>query len=158
MGTTLSLLCPICPHPSAQESDWSDEDLDSDRHRVRELERKQKEEEEKRQKQKKEDYCPSEPEYDPTQEAEAMPKFTPKMKLALDPNYYPPNYVPGQEEDSVPSLVSNLVPPPDKLADQEKDKEQNNKDGEEEDGKKEDGREDLTKTQTDTGRLRTRGK
>ena len=49
-----------------------------------------------------------------------MPKFTPKMKLALDPSYYPPNYIPTQEEDSTPSLVNNLVTPPDKLEDQER--------------------------------------
>ena len=56
-----------------------------------------------------------------------MPKFTPKMKLTLDANYYRPNYVPGQEEDSTPSLVNNFVPPTDKLEDQMKNNGQNNK-------------------------------
>ena len=40
------------------------------------------------------------------------------------PNYYPPNYVP-EEEDSAPSLVNNLVPPP--VEDQEKNGEGTNK-------------------------------
>ena len=102
--------------PSSQKSDWSDEEWDGDKHRVRKLERKQtEEEEEKGQKQKKEDCIPSEPEYDPTQEAKTMPKFTPEINLALDPKYYPSNYVPGQEEDSVSCLVNNLVPPADKV-------------------------------------------
>ena len=78
-----------------------------------------------------------------------MLEFTPEKKLALDPNYYPPNYAPGQEEDSTPSLMNNLVPLLDKLTDQEEDTEQNNKDGEEAE-EAEDGREDLTKTHSDS--------
>ena len=64
----------------------------------------------RRQEQKKMDYHPSQPEYDHIQEEEAMPKFTPKIKLPLDPSDYLPNYVPCQKEDSTPSLMNNLVP------------------------------------------------
>ena len=79
MGTTLSFLCP-----GQIGQMWTGMVIDT------ELERKQKKEEEKRQEQKDEeqlqkDCYPSEPIYDPIQKEEAMPKFTPKMKLALDP-------------------------------------------------------------------------
>ena len=49
--------------------------------------------------------------YDPTFKQDPLPYYTPKEKLAMDLDYYPPNYIP-EEEDSAPSLVNNLVPPP----------------------------------------------
>ena len=104
--------------------------------------------EQKDEEQLQKDSHPSEPMYNPIEKKEAMPNLTPKMKLALDPNYYLPNYVPDQEEDSTQSLVNNMVPPPDKLEDQEKNNGQYNKDSEE---AEEDRRKDSTKTQQDSG-------
>ena len=44
-----------------------------------------------------------------------LPHCTPNEKRALDPNYYPPGYIPEeQEKDDVPLLVDNLVNPMEK--------------------------------------------
>ena len=65
---------------------------------------KEKEEREKEQQQKEavgknkneepEDYFPPSPIYDPNHNKYALPHCDSKMKQALDPNYYPLNYVP----------------------------------------------------------------
>ena len=72
---------------------------------MREEERKEQEwrEEEKNNK----DYHPPSPVYDPIFKQDPLPHCSPKEKQALDPNYYPPNYVP--EEEDAPILVDNLV-------------------------------------------------
>ena len=41
------------------------------------------------------------------------------MKPVLDPNYYPPNYVPKQGEDAT-TLVNNLVALPTKIMEESK--------------------------------------
>ena len=79
--------------------------------------------------------------YDPTPKVEVMPKLTPKMKLTLDPSNYPPNHVP-EEEDSTPSLVNNLIPPPKHLGNPEKNNTGNNK--------KKEGDREKNKEQADT--------
>ena len=92
------------------------------------------------------DYCPASSVYDPTFKQDPLPYCGSKEKLALDPNYYPPNYVP---EEDAPLLVDNLVAPPDdpiKEVDQTK-QEKGKKNGEEEtDGKEQDRREDMEHT------------
>ena len=79
-----------------------------------------------------------------------LPHCDPKMKQALDPNYYPLNYVPKQEEDA-PTLVDNLVTPPTKTTKgqevQGEDKKENNEREYPKD-KEEDRKED--KTQADS--------
>ena len=72
-----------------------------------ERERKRREEEQRRggeQKQKEveqvpNDYHPLSSIYDPTHKEDNLPISDPKMKQALVPDYYPPNYVPKQGED-----------------------------------------------------------
>ena len=119
MGSTLPLLCSASPTPSPQESDWSDEDWNVYRLGRKREERKkeqlQKEEEEKNEeKQVPKDYFPPSPVYDPTNKVDALPHCDPKMKQALDPNHYPPNYTPMQKENT-PTIVGNLVPMPVKI-------------------------------------------
>ena len=63
----------------------------------------------------------------------------------MDPNYYPPNYVP--EEEDVPLLIDNLVTQPEN-APKEEEGEENV--GEEAD-KGEDRRKDSIKTKADSG-------
>ena len=78
------------------------------------------------------------------------PNVVPKEKLALDPNYYPPNYVP--EEEDAPLIVDNLVTPPEKVL---KEESRGQEEKEEEVDEKKDRRKDSVKTQ---GRLGTRGR
>ena len=110
---------PFCiqpaPIPSPQESNWSDKDWNGNRQREREVRRKKEQQQkEKEEKNKKEqvpkDYFPPIPIYDPTNKEDTLPHCDPEMKQALDPNYYPLNYVPKQEEDAS-TLVHNLVSP-----------------------------------------------
>ena len=59
------------------------------------------------------DYHPTRPVYYPIFKQDPLPHHTPKEKMALDPNYYPPGYIPEeQEKDDIPLLVNNLVSPP----------------------------------------------
>ena len=58
------------------------------------------------------DYCPVSLVYDPTFKQDCLPCCSPKDKLALDPDYYPQNYVPHEEEQETPLLIDNLVNPP----------------------------------------------
>ena len=58
------------------------------------------------------DYYSSSPVYDPYIQTIPPPHCTPKQKMALDPNYYTPGYIPEeQEKDDAPLLVTNLVDP-----------------------------------------------
>ena len=56
------------------------------------------------------DCHPTSPVNDPTFKEDPLPHCGPEEKLARDPAYYPPNYVP-EEEDNAPSLVNNLSVP-----------------------------------------------
>ena len=91
---------PDQPPPQSEYKDWT------------------KEEEKKTRKNKvPNDYHPTSPVYDAIFKQDPLPQYTPKEKLAMDPDRYPPNYI-LEEEDSAPSLVNNLMPPP--VEDQEK--------------------------------------
>ena len=58
------------------------------------------------------DYHPTSPVYDPTLKQDPYPATPQMRKMALDPTYYPPGYIPEeQEKDNVPLLVYNLVNP-----------------------------------------------
>ena len=57
------------------------------------------------------DYQHSNLVYDPTFKQDPLPHCSPNEKLDLDPNYYPPNYVPNEKEDA-PLLIGNLISPP----------------------------------------------
>ena len=41
---------------------------------------------------------------------EILPHLTSQQKIELEPNYYPPNYIP--ELEGAPTLVNNLIPNP----------------------------------------------
>ena len=145
--------CPFCalpaPLPSAQEFDWSDKDYNGNRHGEREDRKKKEQQNEEDKKKNKEEQVPVDcfppgPIYDLTNKEDALPHCDPKMKQALDPNYYPPNYVARQEEDA-PTLVDNIIALPVKTTreeDQGEDKKEKNNGGE-------------TNREEDTGRLRT---
>ena len=94
----------------------------------RELQQMEGEEEKARENNVSNDYCASSLVYDSTFKQELLPCLTPKEKLALDPDYYPPKYV-QEEEDNAPFPVNNLVPPP--VRDQKKNSERTNKEEEE---------------------------
>ena len=109
--------CPFCAqlasHPSPIESDWSDEDWNGEKQRVKEEKKKDQQGQEKNKEKKvPNDFCPTSLVYDPTFKQDPLPCCSPKEKLALDPNYYPPNYVP--EEEDAPLLIDNLVIQPKK--------------------------------------------
>ena len=46
--------------------------------------------------------------YDPHHEEEVLPCLSPQQKIKLDPNYYPPNYIPELED--APILTNSLIP------------------------------------------------
>ena len=73
------------------------------------------------------DGCPASLVYDPTFKQDPLPHYCPEEKLAMDPDYYPCNYV-LEEDNNAPSLVINLVPPP--VREQEKNSERSNKEEE----------------------------
>ena len=87
-------------HLSPQESDCSNEDWNGDRQRVREEEKKKQLQKEEKNKEGKvpNDYYPASPDYDPNYKQDLLPHCGPKEKQALDPNYYPPNCVPEEED------------------------------------------------------------
>ena len=109
--------CAFCIHPapplSPLESEWWDVDWNDDRHKKREERKKEqwKKEVEKTNKEDsaQKDYYPPSPIYDSNFKEDTMPAPIVK-KQDLDPNYYPPNYVPRYGED-VLTLVKNLVAP-----------------------------------------------
>ena len=102
-----------------------------------------KEEEKKTRKNKvPKDYHPTSPVYYPSFKQDPLPHSTPKETLAMDPDYYPPNYI-CEEEDSSLSLVNNLVPPP--VEDQKKNGEGTNKNKQEKENKEVEDIEDKDK-------------
>ena len=111
--------CPFCthtaPHPSPTESDWPNEDQDGDKERTREAKRKEQEQEKKEQENISNDYHPTSPVYDHTFKQDPLPYYTPKKKLALDPDYYHQDYDPNEDREDTPLLVNNLVSPPEKV-------------------------------------------
>ena len=86
------------------------------------------------------DYCPTSPVKDPTYKQDPLLHCDPKQKQALDPNYYPPNYV--LEEEDAPLLVDNLVALPASPMKKEEDQE-------EEEGKEEGNKETMTNREED---------
>ena len=65
------------------------------------------------------EYHPPSPIYDPTHKEDAIPICDSKeKKMALDTNYYPPNYIPSNDEVS-PTLTSDLVPAPEEEEEEE---------------------------------------
>ena len=108
------LSCPFCAQsalqPSPIDSVWSEEDLDGDIERRKRQEKQRKEEEAKQREWEEEkipDYDPTSPVCNPDQKKDALPSLSPQEKIELDPNYYPSNYLPKQED--TPTLVNNLV-------------------------------------------------
>ena len=95
--------CPFCaqaaPHPSPIESNWPNEDRNGDKQRAKEEKREEEQQDQEKNDEKKvaNDYHPTSPVYDPKFKQDPLPHYSPKEKLALDPNYYPPNYVPDEE-------------------------------------------------------------
>ena len=114
MGT-----CPFCTqsalHPSPVDSDWSEEDWDANIEREKRKEKQRREEEVKKrekieEQEKISNYYPLSPICDPHHEEETLPHLTSEQKIKLDPNYYPPNYIP--ELGDALTLVNNLIPDP----------------------------------------------
>ena len=77
---------------------------------------KQKKEEEEKQKQNDVEHVSSI--NDPTHREDALPTCDPKTKQALDPNYYPLNYMPKQGVDAS-ILLNNLVALPAKTKEED---------------------------------------
>ena len=75
------------------------------------------------------DYIPPSPIYDSTHKEDDLPICDLKIKQALDPEHYPPNYVSKQGEDA-PTLADSLVAMPAKMKEEEEQgedtKEENN--------------------------------
>ena len=97
------------------------------------------------------DYYPVSQVYDLTYKQDPLPSCGPKEKQVLDPNYYPLNYVP--EEEDAPLLVHSLIAPPTSPMNKEED--QGKEEGKEEHNKEhvtnmkaeEDGMKDMDETQ-----------
>ena len=111
-------------------------------------------EEEKNKERVLNDCCSASPVYDPTYKQDPLPHCGVKEKQALNPNHYPPKYVP--EEEDAPLLVDNLIALPASPLKKEEDqgKEEEEK-GENNNGnemnREEDRRKDMDKTQADSG-------
>ena len=143
------------PHPSPQESDWSDEDWNGDRQRTRQEEEKvqQWKEEEKTKGQVPNDYCPTSLFYDLPINKAPCPIVVPRRNRPCIQTTTPPNYV--SEEEDAPLLVDNLVALPVSPLQEEKQGEEDEKGGnnneEESNREEEERRKDMDKTQADSG-------
>ena len=90
----------------------SDEDWNGGKQKAKEEKRKQEPQAQQKEEDLTKDNCPSSPVYDPTFKQDPLPCHTPTEMMALDPNYYPPGYIPDeQEKDDAPLLVNNVVNP-----------------------------------------------
>ena len=98
------------------------------------------------------DYYPATPDYDPTYKQDPLPYCGCKEKQALDPNYYPSNYV--SEEEDAQLFVDNLIVPlvnDIKDEDQEEEEKGEKNNGEKTNREEEDRREGAEKTQANSG-------